>query len=317
MWHSVTPVLPKREDPPRFYYHPSREDLRMTLVNAIDKAKESVFLSIFGLSDPVVLGALQRSSQKGVATTVYYDTKGSPNVSKMLPNAIVHPIRQGGIMHHKMIILDHELVFLGSANFTTQSLKMHDNLVIGLASEKIARFLEEKAPDKTGYLRAQVGGQEIEVWLLPDPKGHALSDLKHKIRKARRSLKMALFTLTHPVLVDEIIEAKKRKVEVTLIVDMHSAMGASNQALEALKAAGVPILYSQGVQLMHHKFIVIDDALLITGSANWTKAAFNKNNDALITLHHLTEDQRDVLGKLWSHLTTLAKPDSKKTQPAG
>lgn len=313
VWHSVTPVLPKREDPPKLYYHPSREDLRMTLTHAIDRAKESIFISIFGLSDPAMLNALQRAIQRGVSTQIYYDTKGSPNLTKTLKGAKIHPIRHSGIMHHKMIVLDHELVFFGSANFTTHSLKMHDNLVIGVANQKLARFIEEKTPDKTGYLRTQAGGQSMEVWLLPDPKGHVLTDLKHKIKQAKKSLKIALFTLTHPILIEEIIQAKKRNIDTTVVIDLHSALGASAKAIKTLEQAGVPVFYSQGVQLMHHKFLLIDDTTLIAGSANWTRAAFSKNNDSFIILHSLNEEQSNLMKQLWKSLTTLAKKGSKKT----
>lgn len=307
VWRSVTPTLPQSNAPPKLYYHPSREDLRLTLLSAIKNTKESIFLSIFGLSDPAILTALQKKIQKNIKTTIYYDTKGSPDVRKVLVGSSVHPIHQTAIMHHKMLILDHELVFLGSANFTTHSLKMHDNLVIGFYSPKIAQFLEQKTPYSTGYLRCLVGGQDIELWLLPDPKGHALNDLKKKLKKARQSLKIALFTLTHPVLVEEIIAAKKRNVDVTVIIDMHSSMGASMKAMEALKAANVRVLFTQGPQLMHHKFVYIDNETLITGSANWTKAAFNKNNDCLFTLYNLNAEQKKLMNRLWQSLKTTSQ----------
>ena len=76
-------------------------------------------------------------SQKAAAQlkeTIYYDPQSSPNVRSMLPNAEVHPIRGDGLMHHKIMILDEEVVFLGSTNMTVSSLRMHDNLVIGFSS---------------------------------------------------------------------------------------------------------------------------------------------------------------------------------------
>lgn len=263
---------------------------------------------MFGLSDPSVLNALQTKIQKNVPVTIYYDAKGSPDIRKTLKGAKVHPINNSGIMHQKILVLDEEMVFLGSTNFTTPSLKMHDNLMIGLSSSKIARFLTEKVPHSTGYLRCLVGGQDVELWILPDPKGHVLTDLKRKIRTASRSLKIALFTLTHPVLIDEIIHAKKRGVNVTVVIDMHSALGASMQAVEALIKANVKVLCSQGVQLMHHKLVYIDEQTLVTGSANWTKAAFAKNSDCLFILHNLNASQKSSMNRLWHAIETASQP---------
>ena len=221
-----------------------------------------------------------------------------------LSNAELHPISSKGLMHQKIIVLDEELVFLGSANFTTPSLKMHDNLVIGFRDKEIASFLKENAPLKSGYFEKTLDGQKIELWLLPE-KG-ALQDLIHKMRTAKYSLQIALFTLTHPELVEEMIEAKKRGVEVTVILDMHSSLGASSKAFQRLQNEGVDVLLSQGLQLMHHKFAYIDEKVLITGSANWTKSAFTKNQDCLIALSPVTKDQNKTLKNVWSNLKVKA-----------
>lgn len=307
IWHSLIPVLPNPTTPPRIYFNPSREDLRHTIISAIHKSRDSIFLCMFGLSDPAVLKALAEKVQKNIPVTVYYDAKGSPDVRRTLQGASIHPIILPGIMHQKVLILDESMVFLGSTNFTTPSLKMHDNLMIGLVSPKIAGFLREKVPNSNGYLRCLVGGQNVELWLLPDPKGHVLADLKKNIKKASRTLRIALFTLTHPILIEEIIQAKRRGVDVTVILDMHSSLGASAQAAETLKLAGVHVRSSQGVQLMHHKFLYVDEATLITGSANWTKAAFTKNSDCLLILHQLTQEQQDSMNQIWNALKTSSK----------
>lgn len=307
VWRSLTPTLPDSSKPPRLYSNPSREDLRLTFLSAIHKAKESIFLCMFGLNDPSILKAISEKIHKNIPVTVYYDSKGSPDVRKTLKGAKIHPVLLSGIMHQKILILDDETVFLGSTNFTPQSLKMHDNLVIGLKNQKIAHFLKEKVPHSNGYLRCLVGGQDVELWLLPDHKGHVLTDLKRKIRQASRTLRIALFTLTHHVLLDEIISAKKRGVDVTVLIDMNSSLGASAEAVNLLRKTGVRTLISQGIQLMHHKFAYIDERILITGSANWTKAAFTKNSDCLLILHNLNEEQRSCMNRIWKNLETLAQ----------
>ena len=260
---------------------------------------------MFGLSDPAILNAL---AHKTIPTTIYYDQNSSPNLWTALPHADLHPMRGWGLMHQKILILDQETIFIGSANMTTASLSMHDNLVVGFKSQKLARFLIEKTPRSNGYIKAMVGGQDVELWLLPDPRGHALHDLKHKIRTANRSLRIALFTFTHPSLIEEVIAAHKRGINVHVIMDLHSSLGASSKAVEQLKSSGVRISMSRGVQLLHHKFILIDDQTLLTGSANWTKAAFYKNSDCFLILHHLNEEQKTFMNRLWTRLEAEATP---------
>lgn len=256
---------------------------------------------MFGFNDPPLLQAL---SKKKFPITIYYDKKNSP----ALLGDGVHPISSPGLMHQKILILDEETVFMGSANFTGPSLKMHDNLVIGFKSKEIASFLQENAPLKSGQFQSTVGGQDVEIHLLPS--ANALEDLKNKIKMATKTLYIAIFTLTHPELTQEIINAKNRGVDVTVILDMHASLGASAKALKSLEDDGVRVLLSQGLQLMHHKFAYIDETLLISGSANWTKSAFTKNHDCLITLYNLTQEQKHFMNKIWYALKTksIKKP---------
>jgi len=309
---SVSPHLPISTEPPRLYSNQAQQDLRLTLVESIRKAQESIHLVMFGLSDPTILHALSR---KTIPTTVYYDPNGSPNLWNSLPNCELHPVRGFGLMHQKILILDQETIFIGSANMTTASLTMHDNLVIGFKSQKVAKFLIEKSPRTPGYLRTMVGGQEMELWLLPDPRAHALQDLRRKIRSAHTSLRIALFTFTHPALVDEVIAAHHRGIQVSVVVDLHSGLGASKDAIEKIKRAGIKVYMSQGIQLLHHKFILIDDRMLVTGSANWTKAAFYKNSDCILILHHLTEGQKTFMDNLWTRIESEARLLKERSEP--
>jgi phosphatidylserine/phosphatidylglycerophosphate/cardiolipin synthase-like enzyme len=61
--------------------------------------------------------------------------------------------------------------------------------------------------------------------------------------------------------------------------------GASNGALVPLFCANVPVLVDGNKYTMHHKVIVIDESIVITGSFNFTKSADNENDDNVIVIH--------------------------------
>ncbi len=262
---------------------------------------------MFGLTDRPILSALSKKIREATPTTIYYDSTGSPKIAHYLQGGDLHPIKNGGLMHQKILILDQEMVFIGSANMTTASLRMHDNLVVGFVSQAVAKFLLDHEPYSSGYFKTMVGEQEIELWLLPDPRGSALTELRKKIRNAERSIRVALFTFTHQGLVEELISAHNRGVSVSVVVDMHSGFGASAKVIEKLKRADIPIYLSRGVQLLHHKFIYIDEETLITGSANWTKAAFYKNSDIIISLQNLSISQKTFMNQLWRSIESAVQ----------
>ncbi len=262
---------------------------------------------MFGLTDTSVLHTLYEKSLQEIPTQIFYDPTASLFLDTKIQKLEAKPMECEGLLHQKLLVLDDSLVFLGSANLTRSSLNMHDNLMMGLFSPQIASFLKEKAPYSQGHLKTRVAGQDIEIWLLPDPRGHALQTIRHLIRKAHKSLKLAMFTLTHPLLLEELSLAHKRGVELSIVVDHQSGMGASSKAVEFLQKKGISVRFSSGMNLLHHKFLYVDEKNLLLGSANWTKAAFHKNRDLFAILYHLNSSQKQFMEKLWTKILYESK----------
>ena len=196
-------------------------------------------------------------------------------------------------MHRKIVILDESTVFIGSANMTTSSLQLHDNLTLGMYDPKMAQFL--KSPTEKTY-----AFETGLLWLLPDP--HALTHITGKIDAAQSTIFIAMFTLTQIDLINALIRAKTRGVDVKLAIDRYTARGASKKALQKLSSAGIEIFLSSGLPLLHHKWAYIDQEELILGSTNWTEAAFQKNDDILLFLKPLSPQIKSQIESIASAL---------------
>lgn len=303
---TLFPPLPQPHQPPILYSNQCRQDLRMTLLRAIKNAQHSIHLVMFNLTEPSLLEALKRKFSE-VDVKIYLDPKSpSQNVIKDQ----ITPVKSKGLMHQKILVLDDKMVFIGSANMTGSSLRMDDNLTVGMYSPEVAHFLQEKTPFLSGHLRCRVGGQDLEIWLLPDMQKKALYSLTELLRNAKKEIVLSMFTLTHSQLVDELIAAHKRKVKVKVVVDMRSAYGASAKALEKLQRERVPLLISQGNKTFHYKHLYIDQRILVCGSTNWTQAAFSSNRDCLLILHNLTPSQKKFMNSLEKSILTESKKPS-------
>lgn len=301
---SQTP-LPDPKKPILLYSNQTRQDIKLTYCKALKSARESIFLSIYGISDPQILRLLCKKSKENVAIKVEYDPSASVNLKKILPSSIKSSaMKTKGLMHRKIAVLDHSQIFLGSANMTTTSLRHHANLVLGLYSPPLASYLEN--PSASSFL-FEIGTQTGELFLLPDPKNQGLERLIQEINLAKEKINIAMFTLTHPALANALIRAKNRGIDVRIAVDYYTAMGASKKALAAMGKEGVNIYLSQGRELLHHKWAIIDNKTLIMGSANWTKAAFSKNHDFLLFLSPLGKDQKKSLSNLWKIIEQESK----------
>jgi len=294
---TITPNLPKPGEKPTFYSNQMRQDLKMTILRALKIAKKSIYLVMYDLTDPHIKDILNKKSENGLNIKVFIDKNSFCNLD-IKPYQITK-VKSKGLMHQKILIIDGSLVFLGSANMTTSSLIMHDNLIVSFYSPEIAKFLTEKAPFSASNTSSMIGGQKIEVWLLPDFQNSALGKVKNLIDSATSSVEVAMFTFTHPILTEALIKAKNRGLKVKVAIDFQSKNGVSNKTIEKLQKENIEIYSNSETKLCHHKFISIDNKTLICGSANWTKSAFNNNHDCFFILYDLDLKQKEFLKKLW------------------
>lgn len=212
-------------------------------------------------------------------------------------------------MHRKIIVIDDSLVWLGSANLTSASLRRYDNLLMGLHAPAIAQLITAKAediiyrrhPKETPSNDFLIEGQRIEFWFLPEDI-RALDRLLQLIREAQKTLRVAMYTWTHPLIAHEVINARNRGVDVEIALDRQMSHGANAPIVRKLQAQGIRMGFNQSSQLLHHKFAYIDENILVMGSANWTKAAFTRNEDCFIVLHELTDKQKSIMNTLWYHI---------------
>ncbi|MGE5196488.1 MAG: phospholipase D-like domain-containing protein [Anaerolineae bacterium] len=294
--------LPSEESRILFYARHCRHDLKSILCKAIKKTQHSIFLSIYALTDLQVLQLLnQKATEEHLPIKIHYDPSASRNLKNVLdPSISLLPHRQKGLMHRKILVLDESKVFLSSANLTKSSLKLHDNLLIGLFDPALATFLIQNChrQDQSFY-PFTLQNQRAALWLLPDRKDEALEALIHIIAQAKKDIKIAMFTLTHPRLCSALIEARKRGVEVELVIDYYTGRGASSKAIESLRAEGIAVFTSRGEELLHHKWAWIDRHTLIHGSANWTTSAFQDNQDYILIFNPLSPHQKKFMKRLW------------------
>ena len=104
-----------------------------------------------------------------------------------------------------------------------------------------------------------------------------------EIAAARQSVKVQAYGFTSPEIVGALIQARRRGVDVKVILDK-GALGQEREetAAETLAAVGVPVLVDGAHAIAHNKVILIDGTTVLTGSFNFTAAAQNRNAENLL-----------------------------------
>jgi cardiolipin synthase A/B len=298
---------------PVLYSNVCQDDLEKLFLEAMRGANQSILLIIYSLSDTKLIRALNSQAEKGIAVKVIHDvTTPAFGFQKLASCVDVQGVKMSGLMHQKILVVDQEKVWIGSANMTTESLKLHDNLVIGLINHQLAAAIDQQK----SFSLFSSGGQSVEYWSLPQKGREGLKRLVELIDGAQKSVRVAMFTWTHAELTEAVIRAHQRKVKVEIILDQGQANGVCHQTLHTLLAGGVDIRLSSGLGLLHHKFAWIDEQFLMNGSANWTTAAFTRNRDCFLILHNLTEEQNEKLRLLWKKTKACSTKETPSELPA-
>jgi len=105
------------------------------------------------------------------------------------------------------------------------------------------------------------------------------------INASERSIRLAAYSFTSPVIVRALLNAKKRGVDVRVVVDDRGNRSkASIAALNLLVNAGIPARTISKYAIHHDKFIVSDEKHVQTGSFNYSKAAAKSNSENVLVI---------------------------------
>lgn len=107
--------------------------------------------------------------------------------------------------------------------------------------------------------------------------------VKH-LSKAKNSIKIAMAWFTNPFIFNSLLRICKRGIEVELIINNDLINNRPNGLpFNKLIQAGANLFIAEPPTLIHNKFCIIDDQIVIDGSYNWTILA-EKNNDENIVV---------------------------------
>jgi phosphatidylserine/phosphatidylglycerophosphate/cardiolipin synthase-like enzyme len=280
--------------------------LRPSLERAILGAKQSILLIIYSLSDSTVVNALRGAAEKNVEVTVIHDPVETPDAAFMLGKKITcYPRRSRGLMHNKLLVIDHTRVWIGSANMSTKSLTEQGNLVVAVNSPAIATAIETLGSAMIDQVRPETpphtctcAGSQWTLYFHPYHGKESFQALVSRIERASKRVFVAMFTFTHPELVNALSRARARGVDVRVVLDQGSAHQTSRLAYTRFKREGLPCGYRTKTGLLHYKVALIDD-MLVAGSCNWTKAGFLNNHEAMLFIDPIPECHKKWLERWW------------------
>jgi phosphatidylserine/phosphatidylglycerophosphate/cardiolipin synthase-like enzyme len=113
------------------------------------------------------------------------------------------------------------------------------------------------------------------------PKGGCEAFIVDAIGKAAKTVLVQAYSFTNDAIADALVNAKRRGVEVRVIVDLKESVE-NGSAFPRLQAAGVEMWTDGAHPIAHNKVMVIDSLVVLTGSFNYTNQAEHLNAENLL-----------------------------------
>lgn len=134
------------------------------------------------------------------------------------------------------------------------------------------------------------------------------SEIISRLESAKDSLCIAMAWFTSSELFQELLNCLSRKVKVELVLldNPTNFMEFAPDFNRFIEAGGIFRLSKPENGFMHHKFCIIDNEILITGSYNWTYNAENRNIENIVI-----SDVSSVVEEFQSEFSRLIRTTEK------
>jgi phosphatidylserine/phosphatidylglycerophosphate/cardiolipin synthase-like enzyme len=296
-----------------------------TIIEAIDSAEKTIDTAIYNFDNEKIAEALKRAAGRGLKRIRAYFDKKNELAERLKEKGVEvrYKPRKSGRMHDKFMIVDEETVFSGSYNWTEKAEGNRENIIVlpcpGPFMEEF-EYIWEYSSNKKWPRRDRAPPDGIRLFFSPRDRcneeikkiiSHAI---KGKKKDSSSTIQIALYFFTDKEIAKELFEAKENGFNVEILLDkgqkprndsvvkyFKGLQKQSEKKGHPRKGRGsLTIRYHriEGV-IMHNKFALIGDTAL-TGSYNWTKSAWQKNNENLIVIPRAVKEYSNEFSRLWN-----------------
>jgi hypothetical protein len=126
------------------------------------------------------------------------------------------------------------------------------------------------------------------------------------INQAEAFINIAMYVFTDKEIAASLINAQDKGVKIRVYLDK-SQIDSKYSLSRFLVKKGIKVRISTNDYIMHHKFAIIDNRILLTGSYNWTFSANNRNDENLLIIDdpEVIEIFQNQFVNLWTNKFSL------------
>lgn len=268
----------------KFYYTPSKEVL-WNIVNKINKAKKSVYIEVYMLTERKIKLAIFNANKRGVDVKIILEH--SPYLAKSINrkyfkeytinwiNIVWSNPKNYSLNHSKIILIDNNELILSTWNFTASNFKYNRDLFIFTKDKEIV-YSFSKIFDKDFIWNKSTFYSDSLV-ISPD---YSRIKIEKLIDSSEKSIKIYI-----PYLKDEkILNLLKNKAKKWINIEIIMAKYWYEDFIKKHKNIYFWLSKINNKNKMHSKAILVDNKYLFIWSENFSWPSLDKNREMWILL---------------------------------
>ncbi len=312
-WYEIYFTSPEKEKGILSDNNPEKAFLRI-----ISGARKSICGAFYEVSSPAVIAGLIGAKLRGVDVRIVTerDTSGGMGINSLMKSGIpVVTDNKKGLMHNKFAVVDDELTWTGSFNLTENASKRNNNNVIiihsqelaGIYTDEFSEMFNEKifgnrkeyGPFASIRKKYHIRVDETDINIYFSPEDDVERIILKLIFKARESIQFMAFSFTSSNIGEAMIKKFRDGIRVSGLIEKKGSDSSYSQYVR-MKIEGLPVKLDRNEYNMHHKVIIIDKKLVITGSYNFSRNADRRNDENILII-----DNRDIAGEYLKEFNRL------------
>ncbi len=275
------------------------------LIEYIDRAQETIHIASFEFNLTPVAEALINAHKRGVEVIWITDDEHGLEADEeegrgqfaMLEEAGIQVLddARSGLMHDKFWIFDGQIIWTGSTNITENGNFRNNNNVIVFHAPELAAIYENefsemlagefgtRSPSTPEMQSTEIDGTKIQVLFAAEDE--VMDELISLVKGAEESVRFMAFSFTHDDLGDAVLYAAQKGGEVRGIFETRGSETEYSE-MTSFYCEGIPVRQDGNPGTFHHKVIIIDNEIVVTGSLNFSNNAVESNDENVVIIYN-------------------------------
>jgi phospholipase D len=173
-----------------------------------------------------------------------------------------------------------------------------ENTITSTKVLTITSYLTQETKIRTSTFTLSPNMADIETYFSHDTDIMAI--INKEIKKANSTINIMIYSLTYWPIAESLIIANEKGIKIRILFESDNIDQWSMYDL--LKRSGIECRKDSNQTLLHDKIMILDNSIVITGSANYTNAAKTTNNENIVIIRdrQISNSYQKEFNRIWA-----------------